>query len=152
MTKRSLALWLVPLLAMTPVIQAADGLVSIPSPHSVASTIDRLTSALEAKGMGIFARIDHRAGAEQAGETLRPTELLIFGNPKVGTPLMLCGQSMAIDLPQKALAWEDAQGQVWLSYNEPVYLAQRHRLSGCEEAVAKITKALAGFTRQATAP
>jgi uncharacterized protein (DUF302 family) len=152
MTKRFLALWLVPLLAMTPVTQAADGLVSIPSPHSVASTIDRLTSALEAKGMRIFARIDHRAGAEQAGETLRPTELLIFGNPKVGTPLMLCGQSMAIDLPQKALAWEDAQGQVWLSYNEPVYLAQRHRLSGCEEAVAKITKALAGFARQATTP
>ena len=152
MTKISIAFWLIPLLAMTPVTQAADGVVSIPSPHSVASTLDRLTAALEAKGMRIFARIDHRAGAEQAGETLRPTELLIFGNPRVGTPLMLCGQTMAIDLPQKALAWEDAQGQVWLSYNDPVYLAQRHRVSGCEEAVARVTKALGGFARQATAP
>ena len=129
---------------------ASDGLVSIKSPHTVSITADRLESALREKGMTIFARIDHAAGAEKAGMQLRPTELVIFGNPKVGTPLMQCTQSVAIDLPQKALIWEDASGRVWFSYNDPRYLAERHDIKGCDESIDKISKALANFATMAT--
>jgi uncharacterized protein (DUF302 family) len=83
---------------------------------------------------------------------MRPTELIIFGNPKVGTPLMQCAQSAAIDLPQKALIWEDANGEVWLSYNNPAYLVERHKVTGCEPVVEKITTALANFAKVATQP
>ena len=98
---------------------AADEMINVKSVHSVAQTADRLEKVLEAKGMTLFTRIDHAAGAAKVGEELRPTELLIFGNPKVGTPLMQCSQTVAIDLPQKALIWEDNEGSVWFSYNDP---------------------------------
>ncbi len=101
--------------------------------------------------MTVFNRVNHAAGAEKVGKSLRPTELLVFGNPKVGAPLMLCSQSVAIDLPQKALIWEDDSGQVWISYNDPRYLALRHNLQGCEKILKKVAGALGNFTKKAGA-
>lgn len=131
---------------------ADNGLVNVKSNHGVKETADRLESALQKKGMTIFDRINHAAGAEKVGKELRPTELVIFGNPKVGTPLMQCGQTMAIDLPQKALIWQDETGQVWFTYNEPEYLAKRHNTKGCLEVIKKIQNVLANFSSAATAP
>jgi uncharacterized protein (DUF302 family) len=105
---------------------SVPGFVSKPSKYSVTETIQRLTAILKSKGVAIFAVIDHSGEAEKAGLNMRPTQLLIFGNPKAGTPLMLAAPTIAIDLPLKALAWEDAQAKVWLSYNSPDYLQQRH--------------------------
>ena len=105
---------------------AENGLTTISSQHSVKATIDRLENVAKAKGLTIFARIDHAAGATSVGLPLRPTELLIFGNARGGTPLMQLAQTVGIDLPLKALAWEDAAGKTWLSYNEPAWLAERH--------------------------
>lgn len=132
-----------------PALAAADGLVMKKSAHSVEATLDRLQAALESKGLTIFARVDHGAGAESAGLDLAPTQLLIFGNPKLGTPLMQAGRSVAIDLPQKALAFEDADGQVWLAYNDPTYLARRHDLEGVDDVLAKIAGALETFSGKA---
>ncbi len=129
---------------------AADGLVSMKSTHDVAATADKLESVLKSKGMNVFGRVNHAAGAEKAGLTLRPTEVVIFGNPKVGTPLMNCTQSVAIDLPQKALIHQDESGQVWLSYNDPAYLAERHAIEGCEEVLKKVSGALNKFATAAT--
>lgn len=128
----------------------ANGIIKIKSAHSVSETISRLETALSKKGMTIFKHVDHSAGAQKAGMQLRPTELLIFGNPKVGTPLMLCSQTAALDLPQKALAYKDENGQVWLVYNDPAYMAKRHDIKNCEQAVKKVSNALAKFTRIAT--
>ena len=105
---------------------AADGLIALKSPYSAKDTMTRLEDAVKQRGLNVFARIDHAAGAAKIGKTLRSTEVLIFGNPQGGTPLMECEQSLGIDLPLKALVWEDAAGQVWLGYNDPAYLAQRH--------------------------
>jgi uncharacterized protein (DUF302 family) len=140
------------LFLLVPAANANESFVKVESSHTVPETGDRLEAALNNKGMNVFARIDHAAGAEKAGMTLRPTELVIFGNPKVGTPLMQCGQTMALDLPQKALIWEDESGQVWLAYNQPSYLADRHGLEGCDEVLAKVSKALAAFADAATSP
>lgn len=101
------------------------------------------------KGMTIFNRIKHSEAAGKVGIELRETELIIFGNPKVGSPLMKCQQSVALDLPPKALIWEDDQARVWISYNDPGYLGKRHNISGCEEVISKIEKALAGITKAA---
>ena len=128
----------------------SNGIIKIKSKHTVTETINKLETVLNKKGMTIFKRVDHTAGAEKAGLKLRPTELLIFGNPKVGTPLMLCSQTAALDLPQKALAYKDESGQVWLVYNDPVYMANRHSIQGCDAAVQKVTNALANFSRIAT--
>jgi len=133
-------------------VAADNGLVSIESSHNVKETADRLQNILQKKGMTLFDRIDHAAGAEKVGKKLRPTELVIFGNPKVGTPLMQCGQTMAIDLPQKALIWEDETGQVWFSYNEPGYLAKRHNTQGCLKVIKKVQNVLTNFASAATAP
>ena len=127
-----------------------NGIITIKSIHSVSVTIDKLEAVLNRKGMTIFKRVDHAAGAQKAGLQLRPTELLIFGNPKVGTPLMLCSQTAALDLPQKALAYKDGTGQVWLAYNDPAYMAQRHNIKDCDAAVQKVTNALAKFASIAT--
>lgn len=132
------------------VARAAEGLVNISSAHSVGQTADRLVSALQAKGMTIFARINHAAGAARVGHDLRPTEIIVFGNPKVGSPLMSCQQTVAIDLPQKALIWEDENGRVWLSYNDPQYLRQRHGVEGCDAVLQKVQGALAKFAQAAT--
>ena len=144
---------LIPLLALTSYnIFAAEsnGMIKVKSNHSVSETISKLETVLNKKGMTIFKRVNHTAGAEKVGIQLRPTELLIFGNPKVGTPLMLCSQTAALDLPQKALAYEDEKGQVWLAYNDPAYMAQRHNIKDCDAAVKKVTNALAKFSNIAT--
>jgi uncharacterized protein (DUF302 family) len=107
---------------------AADGLTSLPSSFGPKETMDRLEAEIKAKGMTVFARIDHAAGAAQVGLPLRPTELLIFGSAKAGTPLMQTNQTIGIDLPLKALVFEDAAGKVWLAYNDPRWLAKRHGL------------------------
>ena len=129
---------------------AADGLIAVESPHDVATTVDKLVAVLESKGMNIFARINHEEGASKAGMKLRPTELLVFGNPKVGTPLMLCSQSFAIDLPQKMLAWQDENGKVHLGYNDPMHLKDRHNPEGCNEVLGKVSDALSNFAAAAT--
>ena len=116
------------------------------------TTADRLEAVLKKKGMTVFNRIDHAKGAKSVGNDLRPTELIIFGNPKIGSVLMGCAQTIAIDLPQKALVWQDGGGQVWLSYNEPTELAKRHRLPGCEKVIQKVTGALGNFAKAATMP
>lgn len=105
-----------------------NGIVNKLSKHSVEQTVAALTTILKAKGVAVFALIDHSAEAEKVGLKMRPTKLLIFGDPKAGTPLMLASPSTAIDLPLKILIWEDAQGKVWLSYNSPEYLRERHGL------------------------
>ena len=129
---------------------AADGLVAVKSSHDVKATADKLESVLKEKGMTVMARVNHQQGAEKAGLELRPTEVVIFGNPKVGTPLMQCAQSVAIDLPQKALIREDASGEVWLGYNNPEYLKNRHGIEGCDEVLDKVSGALGNFARAAT--
>ncbi|TPI50095.1 DUF302 domain-containing protein [Mesorhizobium sp. B2-9-1] len=116
-----------------------NGLVSVESRFGVAETVDRLVETVTGAGLRVFARIDHAAGAREIGAVLRPTELLIFGHPKGGTPLMQDRQLAGIDLPIKALAWEDEQGKVWLSYNSPHWLAERHGLGDASrDAVAAI--------------
>jgi uncharacterized protein (DUF302 family) len=105
-----------------------DGLITKPSHHSVDETLERLNGIVGAMGVEVFAIVDHSGEAAKVGMTMRPTKLLIFGNPKAGTPLMLASPSIAIDLPLKILVWEDANGRVWLSYNSPVYLQARHKL------------------------
>lgn len=123
-----------------------NGLTTLPSAHSAKSTIDRLEAEVRSRGMTVFARIDHAAGAKEAGMALRPTELLVFGNARGGTPLMQADQTFGIDLPLKALAWEDADGQVWLSYNEPAWLVARHgpagRLAEATERLAAVLDAV----------
>ena len=128
----------------------AIGTIDIKSNYAVSETIDRLESALKKKGMTIFKRISHSEGARKVDMTLRDAELLIFGNPKAGTPLMQCQLTVAIDLPQKALAYKDEDGQVWLSYNDPAFIANRHHITGCDASVKKISKALETFSRAAT--
>lgn len=130
---------------------AQEGLITLKSPHSVADTLDKLSTILESKGMNIFGRVNHAKGAASVDLELRPTEVLIFGNPKVGTPLMQCAQSVAIDLPQKMLAWEDADGQVYLGYNDPMHLKARHGIEGCDEVLGKVAGALGNFAKAATA-
>ena len=107
---------------------AADGLITMPSSYGPKETMERLKAEAAAKGLTILARIDHTAGATQVGFQLRPTELLIFGNAKAGTPLMQSNQEVGIDLPLKALVWEDAEGKTWLAYNDPSWIAKRHGL------------------------
>ncbi len=132
--------------------QAGNGLVSVKSSHNVKTTANRLEAVLKKKGMTIFNRIDHAAGAASVGNKLRPTELVIFGNPKIGSKLMQCAQTIAIDLPQKAMIWKDGGGQVWLSYNKPAFLINRHRLPGCKAVIKKLTGALGKFAAVATRP
>ena len=148
--KSSLLAFAATLLMMSTVALAADGLVAVKSPHPAKDTMNRFEENAKQRGLNVFARIDHAAGAAKVGKTLRPTEVLIFGNPQGGTPLMECAQSIGIDLPLKALVWEDAQGQVWLGYNDPAFLAQRHGAAQCP-AVGGISKALAGLAEASVA-
>ena len=132
---------------------APTGLIVKSSPYSVEETETRFKQILEAKGLNLFATVDHTQNASGAGLELRPTRVVIFGNPKVGTPLMQCQQTIAIDLPQKVLIWEDEQGQVQLAYNDPQYLGGRHRLDGCGvEAIKTISGALNNLTNGAISP
>ncbi len=147
----SISAILLSLSATTLVHAQADGMISVASPRSAADTMNRLEALVKERGLNVFARIDHAAGAAKVGKTLRSTELLIFGNPQGGTPLMECAQTAGIDLPLKALVWTDAAGQVMLSYNDPAYLAKRHGAASCP-AVEGLTKALSGLAQAAVAP
>jgi uncharacterized protein (DUF302 family) len=129
------------------------GLTTIPSAFSVPETIERLVRIATSKGLSVFARIDHASGAAQVGMALRPTELVLFGSPRGGTPLMQDRQTAGIDLPLKALAWEDAEGHVWLTYNEAAWLAQRHGLGAhSSAAVAALAAGQAAIALAATSP
>jgi uncharacterized protein (DUF302 family) len=125
-----------PVFASDPVTHK-NGIVDVPSKHSVDETVERLKSILQAKEITLFALVDHSGEAAKVGMQMRPTKLLIFGNPKAGTPLMRAAPSIAIDLPLKILVWQDAEGKVWLSYNAPEHLQKRHDLP------ADLTSALA---------
>ena len=128
-----------------------NGLITLPSVRGAKATADRLAAEIAAKGMTVFARIDHAAGAKEVGMALRPTEVLIFGNAKGGTPLMQALQTTGIDLPLKALVWEDPGGKVWLSYNEPAWIAQRHGdASQVSEVTGRLAGALAALGKAAT--
>jgi uncharacterized protein (DUF302 family) len=140
-----LLLFLLPVLAF-----GSHGMITIESRHNVQITADRLEPILQEKGMTVFSRIDHAAGAAGIGEILRPTVLFIFGNPKVGTALMKCGQTAGIDLPLKILIWEDDSGLVKLSYNDPRYIADRHGINDCGQVLEKMTGALKAFAEKAT--
>ena len=148
-TPNPLVLALPLLLLMAFSVPADEGLVNVPSQFSVEETLKRFEKAAKDAGMKIFTQVDHAKGAEKVGMSLRPTRLIIFGNPKVGTPLMLCSHSIAIDLPQKALIWEDDSGQVWFSYNDPQFLALRHNTQGCDAVLQKVAGALANFAKAA---
>ncbi len=138
------------LLAWSPAVFGAEGLIAIKSPYTARETMNRFEENAKQRGLNVFARIDHAAGAAKIGKTLRPTEVLLFGNPQGGTPFMECAQSVGIDLPLKALAWEDAQGQVWLGYNDPAFLAQRHGVPQCP-SVAGLGMALSALVEATVA-
>ncbi len=128
-----------------------NGLVTLASARSVKDTIDAIEADVTAKGMTVFARIDHAAGAQEAGLALRPTLLIVFGNARGGTPLMQADQRIGIDLPLKMLAWEDAAGRTWLSYNDPGWLARRHGLgAGADPTIKAMTAALGAIAQKVT--
>src|SRR6478736_4100306 len=126
-----------------------EGLTTVPSHFGPKETTDRLATEIEAREMKVFARIDHAAGAAEVGLTLRPTELIIFGNARGGTPLMQSVQTVGIDLPLKALVWEDATGKTWISYNEPSWIARRHGVRNAEQVVSKMGAVLSAIARKA---
>ena len=146
---RSLLTLAFTLLFFAPAVHAEQLMVVKQSPHSVSKTLDRLTAVMQKKGLTIFARVDHAAGAKKAGLDLKPTQLLIFGNPKLGTPLMLAKRTIGVDLPLKALAWQDDAGKVWLGYTTPAALKARHGVSGRDEVFKKMTGALDKLTNVA---
>jgi len=127
-------------------------LVTLPSAHAASQTVMRLKSILDQKKIEVFAHIDHAAGARNVGLALRPTEVLIFGNPRAGTPLMQTEQMIGLDLPLRVLIWEDATGKVWMTYRRALRLAQGYQVSGQDEAVKAIDDGLRALARAATAP
>src|SRR5580693_5082489 len=126
-----------------------EGLTTVPSHFAPKETMDRVETEISERGMNVFARIDHAAGAAEVGLTLRPTELIIFGNARGGTPLMQSVQTVGIDLPLKLLVWEDAAGKTWISYNEPPWIAQRHHASDAQPIVNKMADLLSAILRKA---
>ena len=127
-----------------------SGLIKVSSSYSVADTSDRLEKIIAEKGLTLFTRIDHGVNAQKAELELKPTQLLIFGNPKVGTPLMNCSATTAIDLPQKLLVMQDENKQTQIIYNSPQYLRQRHNIEGCDEVLNKVSGVLKGIAEEAT--
>ncbi len=137
-----LALVFVPGLA----VAGGEGLIVKPSAYSVKETLDRFEAVLKKKGITVFAQIDHAGGAKTVGLELLPTRVIIFGTPKMGTPLMAANRKIGIDLPLKALVWRDAGGKVWLAYNDPETLKSRYRIATRDKVFAKMAKALGGLT------
>jgi len=138
-------------LALAPATFAQNGLISLESPFEPMETMNRAERIVSERGFNVFALVDHAAGAESVGQNLRPTMLLIFGNPQGGTPFMQCAQTIGIDLPVKFLVWEDVSGQVYLSYNDPGYLAGRHNAENCPVA-QNMSAALAGLAEAIVTP
>lgn len=137
-------------LMMASPLAAGNGMIDVQSTLNVEDTANRLETVLKKKGMTVFKRIKHSDSAAKVGVELRDTQVIIFGNPKVGSPLMKCQQSVAIDLPQKMMVWADDKGKVWISYNDPKYLKKRHRIKGCDPLLAKISNALASIAKAAS--
>jgi len=131
-------------------LSSIEGLTSIPGSLGPKETMDRLEAEIRAKGLTIFARIDHAAGAAEVGLPLAPTNVIIFGNARGGTPLMQSAQTVGIDLPLKILVWQDAANNTWLSYNEPRWIAQRHGIAGVESTIDKMADLLAAIAREAS--
>ena len=129
-----------------------EGMTSIPSNFGPKETMDRLEAEIRARGMTVFVRIDHAAGAAEVGLTLRPTELIIFGNARGGTPLMQSVQTIGIDLPLKALVWQDTGGKTWISYDEPNWIAQRHGVANAEAILSKMADLLRAISTAAAGP
>lgn len=148
---RALMLFVVGLV-LSNAVYAEGKMITKKSSHSVAVTMDRLEAALKEKEIGVVARVDHAAAAKKADMTLKPTQLLIFGNPKLGTPLMQSNPQAGLDLPLKVLAWEDAAGAVWVGYTAPADLVARYQIGDRAEVVQKMTGVLDALTTQATKP
>ncbi|MEH6462979.1 MAG: DUF302 domain-containing protein [Shewanella psychromarinicola] len=129
---------------------ALESLITVESHYSAKETADRFETIIKDKGFTVFSRIDHQKNAAAVNLALRPTEVIIFGNPNIGTQLMQCNQLVAIDLPQKVLISEDADNKVWLSYNNPKYIKLRHRIAGCDKVINKISAALNTLSIAAT--
>ncbi len=129
--------------------QNPTALIIVDSQHSVTDTADRLAKLIEDKGLNLFARIDHTENAKKVDLELAPTEVIIFGNPLVGTKLMQCAPTMAIDLPQKALVWQDADGNTKIAYNNPMHMKQLHSIEGCDPILEKVSGLLAGLAKAA---
>jgi len=144
-------LFAVGLVAFTATATAQDSMIVKESPHSVAETLDRLAKAAEAKGLKVFSRVDHAGGAKSAGMELRPTQLLVIGNPKVGTPLMQADQRMALELPLRIASWQDANGTVWVGYWSPEVFAVQYGVQGQDERLKNMAAALDGLTGAAIA-
>ena len=136
---------------MSDSLRVIEGLTSIQSSFGPKATMDRLDAEISGREMIVFARIDHAAGAAEVGLTLRPTELIIFGNARGGTPLMQSVQTVGIDLPLKLLVWQDAAGKTWISYNEPGWIAQRHGIADAQAVVNKMANLLSAISRKAAA-
>lgn len=151
MAVRSLAVIALCCLALGVQAAGVEGLVVKESPYSASETIDRLEETLTEKGITVVTRWSHHEGARDVGMALRPTELILFGNPQVGTHFFTSAQTAGIDLPMKALAWKDAEGQVWLGYNDPAYIAERHGIDDRGDTVRKMTGALDKLTDAAIA-
>lgn len=138
------------LLLLTMPTFANDHLITIESQNSVQATADKFVQLVESKGLRLFARIDHAKNAAGVDLELNPTEVILFGNPNAGTVLMQCAATVAIDLPQKALVWEDAGGKVWLAYPNPEFLKELHSIEGCDPVLGKISTLLSGLASAAT--
>ncbi len=147
--KKLVAAVMIAAAVMLPGTAMAGGMLKMESPHSVKETLDRLQTIFEEKGITVFTRIDHAAGARSIGSDLLPTELMIFGNPQLGTPLMKLNREVGFDLPLKALAWKDKDGKVWLAVTNPAELNQTYALAGANGVIEKMTGALKGLTQKA---
>src|ERR1043166_1371332 len=134
---------------MSDSLRVVEGLTSIQSSFGPKATMDRVEDEIRAKGLNVFARIDHAAGAAEVDLALAPTDLIVFGNARGGTPLMQSVQTVGIDLPLKILVWQDAANNTWLSYNEPSWIAQRHRVAGRESTVEKMADLLRAIAKEA---
>lgn len=141
-----------PMLLASAPARAAEQLVTVPTAHSAKAALDKLEALAQARGLKIFARVDHAAGARGVGATLRPTELLIMGNPKGGTPVLQCAQTFGIDLPLRVLAWEDAGGKTWLGYKDLSTLGHTLRGDDCDAALKRQSGVLEGLVSEAAKP
>ena len=149
---KTLCVAIIALVLSTATARADDGLVKKLSAHSVQTTMDSLENLVRNKGLTVFARIDHAAGAAEVGEEMLPTQLLMFGNPAIGTNLMTSQRTVGVDLPIKVLIWEEPDGKVWIAYNDPAYLAKRHGIDDRDAVLDKMGRAVKGLVSAAASP